>query len=298
METKMKLLKELYKVHSPSRHEEPMRKFLKKYIGNIGGTKVEEDKVGNLLVTKGASKTYPCIVAHMDEVHTVRPRRFKVVVYQDNYILGGDAEILRPCGIGADDKNGVWIALKLLERFDAVKAAFFVGEEVGCIGSHAVDMKFFDDVRFVLQCDRKGGSDFVDTIAGTQLCSTAFKSAMKIDDFGYKVTTGLSTDVETLKERGLAVSCCNMSCGYYNPHTIDEYTDFVELENCLDMCSRAFATITDVQKHKYVRKYDLPSYSSQSRYGFNSYMSQYNHDDDSTDMQSRGGYSKGWYSRN
>lgn len=274
-----------------------MRKFLKKYIGKIEGAMIEEDKTGNLLVTKGLSKTYPCVVAHMDEVHTVRPRRFKVVVYQDNYILGGDAEILRPCGIGADDKNGIWVALKLLERFDAVKAAFFVGEEVGCIGSRAVDMKFFDDCRFVLQCDRKNGSDFIDTACGTALCSTVFKSAMRIEDFGYKVTTGLSTDVETLKTRGLAVSCCNLSCGYYNPHSIDEYTDFSELENCLELCEYAFKNIVTVQKHKHIAKYNLPSYSGQNKYGFGSYMSQYNHDDDSTDMGMRGGYSKGWYSR-
>lgn len=285
----MKLLIDLYKVHSPSRHEEPMRRFLKKYIGQIEGARVEEDKTGNLLVTKGLSETYPCIVAHMDEVHTIRPKKFKVVVYKDNYILGGDAEILRPCGIGADDKNGIWVALKLLERFDAVKAAFFVGEEVGCVGSRAVDLKFFDDCRFVLQADRKNGGDFIDTACGTSLCGQPFKAAMKISQFGYKPTIGLTTDVQELKSRGLAVACANLSCGYYNPHTIDEYTDFSELENCLEMCEYAFRHITDVQKHKHVAKYDLPNYSGNGKYPFAGYMKQYNYADDSTDMKSRGG---------
>ena len=291
----MKLLIDLYKVHSPSRHEEPMRRFLKKYIGQIEGARVEEDKTGNLLVTKGLSETYPCIVAHMDEVHTVRPKKFKVVVYKDNYILGGDAEILRPCGIGADDKNGIWVALKLLERFDAVKAAFFVGEEVGCVGSRAVDMKFFNDCRFVLQADRKNGGDFIDTACGTSLCGQPFKAAMKIAQFGYKPTTGLTTDVQELKSRGLAVACANISCGYYNPHTIDEYTDFSELENCLEMCEYAFRHITDVQKHKHVAKYDLPNYNGNGKYPFADYMKQYD-DDDSTDMGMRGGY-QGWYGK-
>ena len=143
-------------------------------------------------------------------------------------------------------------------------------------------MKFFSDCRFVLQADRKGGSDFIDNACCTELCSTAFKAAMKISQFGYKPTSGLSTDVETLKSRGLAVCCANISCGYYNPHTIDEYTDFSELENCLEMCEYAFRHITDVMKHRHVPKYDLPNYSNHGRYGFNSYMRDYDFDDDST----------------
>jgi hypothetical protein len=35
-------------------------------------------------------------------------------------------------GLGADDKNGIWIALQCLKKYDTVKVAFFVSEEVGC----------------------------------------------------------------------------------------------------------------------------------------------------------------------
>ena len=285
----MKLLMDLYKVHSPSGHEEAMRKFIASYIGkHIKEAQVVMDKIGNLFVTKGLSETYPCIVAHMDEVHTVRPKKFKVVVYKDNYILGGNAEILRPCGIGADDKNGIWVALRLLERFDVVKAAFFVGEETGCVGSRACDMKFFDNCRFVLQADRKDGGDFIDEACGVTLCDQKFKSAMKISQFGYKCTSGLSTDVQTLKSRGLNVACANVSCGYYNPHTIDEYTDFSELENCLEMCEYAFRHITDVMRHKHKAKYDLPSYSGSRVYPKDWGL------DDETDMNTRGGVGYDW----
>ena len=33
---------------------------------------------------------------------------------------------------------------------------------------------------------------------------------------------GLMTDILALKEKGLEVSCINVSCGYYNAHTDEE----------------------------------------------------------------------------
>ena len=34
----------------------------------------------------------------------------------------------------------------------------------------------------------------------------------------------MMTDVLELKEKGLKVSCLNLSCGYYEPHTDHEFT--------------------------------------------------------------------------
>lgn len=48
-------------------------------------------------------------------------------------------------GLGADDKNGIWIALKCLRKYDSLKLAFFVSEEVGCVGSGKAVMDFFND---------------------------------------------------------------------------------------------------------------------------------------------------------
>ena len=270
----MKLLKQLYEVHSPSEREKKMTNFVRKYCEAIPGCVVTNDKAGNLFVVKGNSETYPCVVAHLDEVHAARPKKFRVAIYKGNFFLGGDAEIMRPCGIGADDKNGIWLALRLLEKHDCVKAAFFVGEEIGCVGSNACNMAFFDDCRFVLQGDRKGGSDFIDTASGTVLCTNEFKKALKISAYGFKATSGLSTDVMTLKQRGLKVCCANVSCGYYNPHTIDEYTDFSELENCLALFDDAFTNLTETWAHKEKPKWDIPNYKGAS-YGFPSYLDNY-----------------------
>ena len=104
--------------------------------------------------------------------------------------------------------------------------------EVGCIGSSHADMSFFSDCRFVIQCDRKGNGDMVTQINGMKLCSNEFISAIDVRKYGYKPAQGLNTDVAALKRNGLEVSCINLSCGYYEPHTDNEYTVVADLCKC------------------------------------------------------------------
>ena len=94
----------------------------------------------------------------MDEVHRRKTGSYAAHLVADSMIVGYDHKRKRMTGIGADDKNGIWICLKCLEDFKAVKCAFFVQEEVGCIGSGHADMSFFSDCRFVIQCERGYGN--------------------------------------------------------------------------------------------------------------------------------------------
>lgn len=175
--------------------------------------------------------------------------------------------------LGADDKNGVWIALQMLKYEPVFKCAFFVGEEVGCIGSSSCDMSFFDNAKYVIQCDRRNGGDFINETYSTELCGDDFVSEELKTKYGYKNTYGMMTDVETLKERGLKVACCNMSCGYYNPHHDNEFTNVKELINCLNFV-REIVRVTPLVKHedrgvysKMGRRKGYGSYSSYSSYG-------------------------------
>lgn len=245
----MKLLKKLYEISSPSGKEQLMRQFIKSLLY---GMKVDysEDKHGNIYATKGDSDTYPCIVCHTDEVHDVRPKGYRVVE-SDGIILGVNIDTLKTEGIGADDKNGIWVCLKALNDFDVMKCALFVSEEVGCAGSMCADMKFFEDCRFVLQCDRKGNNDFIIDASGVELCSSEFVEAVGIHQFGYEVAHGLMTDVMVLKERGLAVSACNISCGYYNPHSNSEMTRISDLKACYYLVKHIVTNCTEVYPHSY-----------------------------------------------
>lgn len=231
----------------------------------LAGVKIAyaQDAKGNVYATKGESNEYPCVVCHVDEVHKVRKEGYKVVE-TDGIIYGLNTQTMSYEGIGADDKNGIWVCLKALAEFDIIKCAFFVSEEVGCIGSHAADMKFFDDCRFVLQCDRKGSSDFITNASCTELCSDEFLKDAKIDKFGYKEANGLMTDVMTLKENGLQVSACNISCGYYNPHSNNEMTRISDLENCYELVKHIISTCTKVYPHEY----SAPKYSRYKGYDY------------------------------
>jgi putative aminopeptidase FrvX len=244
----MELLKALYKVSSPSGMEKKMIRFITRRLKRLG-VDYSKDEAGNIYAVKGRADTYPCIVAHTDEVHQRHNQCFEVVELRDEVLFGYDSRSKTFAGIGADDKNGIWICLKCLEEFDLLKCAFFVGEECGCIGSNAADMTFFDDCRFVVQCDRKGGSDLIVSINGTALCSDSFIGAIAPYDYGYAPTAGLLTDVFTLKCRGLKVSCVNISCGYYNPHTDHEYTRIGELHKCLGFVSHIVSECTEVYEH-------------------------------------------------
>jgi putative aminopeptidase FrvX len=244
----MKLLKALYRISSPSGMEDGMIRFIVRRLEALG-VDYSVDRVGNIFATKGHADTYPCLVAHTDEVHHRGRQRFEVVDLRGELLFGYDRRARAFAGIGADDKNGIWVCLKSLEEFDVLKCAFFVDEERGSLGSGAADMRFFDDCRFVVQCDRKGSGDLVTSINGLELCSDEFVRAVQPARYGYAPTHGLHTDVFTLKSRGLAVSCVNLSCGYYLPHTDCEHTIIRDLHKCLRFVRHIIEGCTEVYAH-------------------------------------------------
>lgn len=245
----MKLLKRLYETYSPSGKENRIRTFIKKHIAaNIPDAVVTKDAVGNLYITRGFAEDYPCIVAHLDQVQKVRSKDFRAVETRD-LIFGYSPANRRQEGLGADDKNGIWIALRCLEKYEAIKVAFFVGEEVGCVGSNAADMAFFEDCRFVIEPDRRGYRDLITQISWENICSEEFLLDMNIEKFGYIPTEGLMTDVEALRSNGISVSCINLSCGYYEPHTDYEFTVKEDLMNCLCFVQHIIENCTKIYTH-------------------------------------------------
>jgi hypothetical protein len=251
----MELLKSLYEIHSPSGNEKKLKRFIKKWVAdNIEGVECTWDNAGNVYFTKGISETYPVVVAHLDQVQKAHSKDFKAVITED-IVFGYSPSEKEYQGLGADDKNGLWIALKCLQTFDVIKVAFFVGEEIGCVGSSKCDMNFFADARFVVEPDRRGGNDLITEISGYDIASEAFLNAFDYASFGYKKTSGLMTDVLELTERGVGVACINMSCGYYNPHSDEEFTVISDLLNALDLVEHIITTCTDVYAHKATYSY-------------------------------------------
>lgn len=241
----MELLKEMYRINSKSGNEAAIKELVRHALSQLGVHFVE-DEIGNIFVIKGVAGKYPCVAAHLDEVHLPCVRN---IIEEDGriYAINENGENV---GIGADDKNGVWVALQLLKSLDVLKVAMFVQEEKATYegyqhGSDVCDLSFFDDVKYVLQCDRKGSGDLVTfcTKRELRLCDDDFIPQGILQKYGYAPVKGGVTDVVHLKERGLPLSCCNISCGYYNAHKPEEYTGIAELMNCLEFVKTIVQTL-------------------------------------------------------
>jgi len=266
----IEILKDMYRIHSPSGNED----ILKLYLYNLLDTydfnddiRVDEDKHGNMYLTKGKSINYPCFVAHLDQVQ-FKPGSISIYT-ENNIIFGFDYTAKSSVGLGADDKNGIFICLEMLETFSECKVAFFVEEEIGCIGSMRAKIKFFQDCRWIIQPDRKGNEDVVMNINGTDICSNDFRKDITpiMIEFKYRRSAGLMTDVEELVKNKVGISCINVSCGYYSPHTDSETTDINDVLNCIAFCKKITETVTGIYKHQPVIKNPLYAWSSLK--GFN-----------------------------
>lgn len=228
-----------------------MQEFLIEYLPTIGA-KVLQDDTGNIYATKGSDKTFPCLAAHMDTVHKITKGGIHPVEI-DGLITGINPLTMEQTGIGGDDKCGIYAALHCLSGLKSAKAVFFVDEEIGCVGSSACHIPFFDDCRFVLQADRRGNSDWVTDIGGP-LGSPEFQKAVSkfLKNWGYKPTHGMMTDVQALRDSGIGISVANMSAGYYNPHQDSEFISIWDLENVSEMMLDICASLKDRYEFKHV----------------------------------------------
>jgi tripeptide aminopeptidase len=257
----LELLKEILAVESyPDEDDDMIATVLSKVDaikGSTGSTiTTSRDSYGNIYVVKGdrghGHTYYPCAVAHLDTVHE-RGKNL-TVMEQEGELRGVNGQTGELTGIGGDDKVGIFICLEMLRYLDAVKLVFFRNEEgirakgkQGRRGSQAADMKFFDDVAFVLQPDRKGNADFIDNSNNVQLFSEEFFDAVQptLKMHGYSRTRGISTDVGQLKLNGLQVCCANVSCGYYEAHHAEEYVVVADVERCLNLFCKLLTTYAD-----------------------------------------------------
>ena len=245
----MDLLKQLYAIHSPSYYEWQMIQFVRSWIaGHVPEAEVRMDEWGNLYIKKdlngndnlnGNEKGFPTLVCHLDQVQDVHSEDF--CVKEENGTLYGWSEANQQReGLGADDKNGIWICLRCLEECPRLKVFMAVGEEKGCIGSNRADMSFFADSLYVLEPDCKGGEEIHTNLKGIPCASPEFEQALleansqlSILNCQFTISPGKGSDIFALTLSGIGVSCANIPCGYHLPHKDDEYTVIAELEHSL-----------------------------------------------------------------
>lgn len=218
----MKLLKELYLAHSPSGKEDKISKIVCRELKKLNiNFSMNGKQIYNLYPDT------PLICAHMDQVGKTPITEVYISLDKSCIFANGN--------LGADDKNGVWILLKLLEKFkDKVSFIFSTGEENGCdIDDILLDEeKAFDSIQYGLIFDRNGNTDIIGS--KNDYCTEDFEFDLWdiADEFGYFPERGSLSDCNCIS---CLVSCVNLSCGYYQAHTDKEFTVVTDLIKALDL---------------------------------------------------------------
>ncbi len=187
---------------------------------------MEKDKWGNYYYKIGDSRTI--FASHLDTAC----REQVDVKHQINAgIISTDGTSI----LGADDKSGITILLWLIKNKIPGLYYFFIGEEVGCVGSSAAASygNFRGSYDRIISFDRRGTDSVITFQSSYRCCSDEFATELASQlnlrtDFGYKLDdTGVYTDSAEFVD--YIPECTNLSVGYYNEHTTRELQDLYHL---------------------------------------------------------------------
>ena len=257
-----------------------------------------KDKIGNVYVSVGKRKEYKTMFScHIDTMHPAAsqsdlPKVLTPVITDtklgagksDGMVYGAytyfskksQCELLMPSVLGADDKLGAYLMLRMIQAGIKGLYVFHVGEERGCIGSKHSSTKnasFFKGLERCIAWDRAGYGDVIVSQRGGRCASDKFtedfadalnKSLTCKPIFKGKVV-GVYTD--SANYTSIIPECTNISVAYWNQHGSDEHFDAIWLER---MLLPAILKI-DYEALPTVRKTTDTSYSNYS----SSYSSSY-----------------------
>lgn len=209
-----------------------------KELFHLLGDGLNEDEFGNLFIKIGESDVM--FTSHLD---TATSALTTVNHVFDKNIIKTDGKSI----LGADDKAGVTIMLYMIENKIPGLYYFFLGEEVGCVGSKKVADKFstqkIEGINKVVSFDRRGTSSVITYQSGKRCTSDKFGEALASElnrvekSFSYKTDdTGVLTDsIQFIK---IYPECTNISVGYQSEHTFNESQDIEHLEKLAVACTK------------------------------------------------------------
>jgi hypothetical protein len=255
-----------------------------KELFHLLGDGLTEDEFGNLFIKIGESDVM--FTSHLD---TATSALTKVNHVFDKNIIKTDGKSI----LGADDKAGVTIMLYMIEKEVPGLYYFFLGEEVGCIGSKKVANKLqtekIEGINKVISFDRRGTTSVITYQSSQRCASDKFGEALALElnkadeTFSYKTDdTGVLTDsIQFIK---IYSECTNISVGYQSEHTFSETQDIEHLEKLALACIKV--NWNDLPVERDPSKTEYKSYG-----GYGAYGGRYWGDDD--DYYNTGSYYKG-----
>ena len=183
------------------------------------------DCPGKFLFIKGTAPVL--LVAHLDTVHKTPPH----IMCESE----GGNYLMSPCGIGGDDRCGVYALLQTYSTCKQKPSLLFTHDEEtggngarafsawssGCVGKSALPQ-----FKYIIEIDRRGKDDAV-----YYDCAN-YQFENFISSFGFKTQFGSFSDISIIAP-ALGIAAVNLSSGYYNEHTIGEYINVGQLNDTI-----------------------------------------------------------------
>lgn len=203
--------------------------FIEKYIDCIPEVYIDESE--NRVVKIGTNSR-TLFTAHTDDVSRKNGRR-KVSHCSKSNLLFVTSK--NEC-LGGDDLAGIYILLHMIRHAVPGIYLFARYEECGGEGSYEFSQRVSENniiLDRAISFDRKGHQDVITHQFGRRCCSDKFalELAQKIN-MNYKpCRNGIFTDSYNFID--LVPECTNVSVGYYNEHTNNEFLDLKHLDQLL-----------------------------------------------------------------
>lgn len=228
---------------------------------NIGIFKgLTRDDHGNYFLKIGQSRTI--FASHLDTACKSQTNVNHVI---EGSIIRTDKTTI----LGADDKAGVTVMLWMIKHQIPGLYYFFIGEEVGCIGS-GLAAKFYETKGHfdrIISFDRRGTNSIITHQSSMRTCSDEFAKELASQLNTYRLNfkpddTGIYTD--SAEFTSVIPECTNISVGYYQEHTTSEHQDVEHLyklaQACLEVNWENLPTKRDINKVE--SKYDRYDYGN------------------------------------
>ena len=217
---------------------------------------LDMDDYGNLYLQVGSSDVM--FTSHLDTAGIVETKVCHVI--SGDKIMTNGKSIL-----GADDKAGVTIMLYMIENKIPGLYYFFLGEEVGCLGSKKLaeehNYKKLDHIKKVISFDKRGTTSVVTFQRSTRCCSDKFANQLADELNLHEDTFNYAPDKKAFSTDSyqfirIYPECTNISVGYQNEHTFTEYQNIDHLERLAEACLKVNWNNLPVDRDPYVTQYD------------------------------------------
>lgn len=243
--------------------------------------KLQKDTHNNYFIKIGNSNTV--FASHLDTVS-------KDYVQVEHII---DKDIIKTDGkttLGADDKAGVTIMLWMIYNKIPGLYYFFIGEEVGCIGSGDASRDgLFKKYNKIISFDRYGTSSIITHQSSQRSASDEFAESLcyELNSYGFEFkpdSGGVYTD--SAEFTSVISECTNISVGYYKQHTFNEYQDIRFLTKLAEVCILIDWENLPTKRNPKEKEYNY------NRYNLNDYITDYDYDYDYSPKKKRNRRSK------